>query len=99
MTGGDRGVRRVLHVSQSTETGVPFVVDDYVRTQLEAGFTVAVACPGGTLATMMRDLGVEVLPWEAVREPDPRVVPRETASLRRLVRDWDPDVVHLHSAK
>ncbi len=91
--------RRVLHVSQSTETGVPHVVDDYVRSQLRAGWEVAVACPGGTLAAMMRDLGVEVLDWPARREPDPRALPRETSALRRLVRAWEPDLVHLHSAK
>jgi glycosyltransferase involved in cell wall biosynthesis len=91
--------RRVLHVSQATETGVPFVAEDYVRAQLQAGWEVAVACPGGTLASVMRGLGVEVLDWPSQREPDPRTIPREAAALRRVLRAWRPDLVHLHSAK
>ena len=58
---GRGGSGRVLHVSQAAETGVPFVVDDYVRAQREAGWTVAVACPGGTLATLMNEADVPVL--------------------------------------
>ena len=36
--------------------------------------------------------------WAAGRSPGPGVL-RETASLRRIVRSFAPDVVHLHSAK
>lgn len=91
--------RRVLHVSQATETGVPFVVDDYVHAQLAAGWEVGVACPGGTLGTLMEAAGVEVLDWQATRQPAPHRLPRELAALRSAVQDYRPDVVHLHSAK
>ena len=96
---GDGRSRRVLHVSQATETGVPFVVDDYVRAQLDAGWDVAVACPGGTLEVLMQAVGVPVLAWPATRDPSPRALPRELRTLRAAVRAYRPDVVHLHSAK
>lgn len=89
----------MLHVSQATETGVPFVVDDYVHAQVAAGWRVAVACPGGTLATLMHDAGIEVLDWQASRRPAPGLLPRELRALRSVVHDYRPDIVHLHSAK
>ena len=95
----ERSARRVLHVAQPTDAGVPHVIESLVRAQLDAGWRVAVACPGGTLGETMRGLGVEVLAWAAQREPDPRLLAGESSRLRRLIRDWRPDVVHLHSAK
>ncbi len=96
---GARGRLTVLHVSQATETGLPHVVDGHLRAQLAAGWRVVVACPGGTLARMSAQSGAEVIEWAARRDPDPRSLPSEMRSLRRVVRSVEPDLVHLHSAK
>ena len=92
------GARHVLHVSQAV-LGVAYVVDDYVRCQLEAGWRVSVACPEGMLSEMARAAGADVLIWPADRRPRPDLIARETRRLAPLVREARPDVVHLHSAK
>ncbi|MDQ1038546.1 glycosyltransferase involved in cell wall biosynthesis [Streptomyces sp. V3I8] len=90
---------RILHVSQPVDGGVARVVTDLARAQLAAGAEVAVACPAsGGLATAAGDLGAGVRDWQATRSPGPRLA-REVRSLRRIVRDVRPDVVHAHSAK
>ena len=94
-----RRSRTVVHVTQSTETGVPHVVDGYVRSQRTAGWRVVVVCPGGTMAAMARASGAEVVTWSATRDPDPLGLLRELVDLRAILRAVDPDVVHLHSAK
>lgn len=93
------GPRRALHVSQPTETGVAHVVDQYVSAQRAAGWTVAVASPGGTLGAMMEAIGVEACHWPAQSEPAPGTLVEELRALRRLVSEFRPDLVHLHSAK
>ena len=90
--------RRVLHVAQSVETGVAHVVDALVRWQRQAGWDVALAAPPGRLSDLVAGAGAPVLHWAAAREPGPSVV-AEGKRLRRLVRDFGPDLVHLHSAK
>ncbi|MFJ2262013.1 glycosyltransferase family 4 protein [Streptomyces sp. NPDC087844] len=90
---------RVLHVSQPVDGGVGRVVTDLVRAQLTAGADVTVACPpDGGLATAAELLGADVRHWHATRSPGPRLA-QEVRSLRRLVREVRPDVVHAHSAK
>ena len=91
--------RRVLHVSQPTETGVSHVVGHYVSAQRGAGWTVAVASPGGTLAANMDAVGVKTLRWPARTEPAPGTLLRELRALRRIISEFRPDLVHLHSAK
>ena len=93
------GKRRILHVAQPVEAGVAVVVRELVRHQIRLGWDVAVACPrGGSLPTWVREAGADVLAWSARRQPGPAVIP-EVAALRRLVRTWAPDLVHLHSSK
>ncbi|GAB3321558.1 glycosyltransferase [Geodermatophilus aquaeductus] len=90
---------RVLHVTQPTVAGVPVVVRGLARDQQEHGWDVAVASPAdGDLPGWLADLGVPHLAWRASRDPGV-TVPSEVLRLRRLVREVDPDVVHLHSAK
>ncbi|MEU9183278.1 glycosyltransferase family 4 protein [Streptomyces sp. NPDC048484] len=90
---------RVLHVSQPIDGGVGRVVTDLVRAQLAAGAEVTVACPSsGGLPAAVEALGSGVRHWQATRSPGPRLV-REIRSLRRIVREVRPDVVHAHSAK
>lgn len=90
---------RVLHVSQPVEAGVANVVRDLAHHQAEAGLEVAVACPGGSyLSRELEFRRIPHRPWAAARNPGPAVL-REAFDLARVVREVDPDVVHLHSTK
>ena len=89
----------ILHVSQPVDGGVARVVVDLLRGQAEDGHRVLLACPSPSpLADAAVAVGATVLPWTAVRAPGPGL-PGEIASLRRLVAEARPDLVHLHSAK
>jgi glycosyltransferase involved in cell wall biosynthesis len=86
-------------VTQPTVAGVAVVVRSLVEDQAAAGYDVAVAAPAeGDVPGWMRDLGVPHLQWQASRQPGP-TVPDEVRRLRRIVRQFAPDIVHLHSAK
>lgn len=75
------------------------VVRDLADHQSRDGLQVAVACPGDSyLARELALRQITHLPWAASRNPGPAVV-REASDLARLVRDYEPDVVHLHSTK
>jgi len=90
---------RVLHVSAPTTEGCAVVALASVRAQLARGWNVTVACPSdGWLGHEARALGARVRWWSARREPS-RGVPGELAALAAIVRDVDPDLVHLHSSK
>lgn len=90
---------RLLHVSQPVEAGVPAVVRALVADQLGHGHDVHVASPGGPgLAPTVRALGAAHHHWAATRSPGP-TVPGETRRLGAIIRQVDPDVVVLHSAK
>lgn len=91
--------RRILHVAQPADAGVAHVVHQLAVHQRAAGVEVAVACPAeGPLASWLRADGVTVHPWDAVRAPHRNLV-RECRALAAIVRDVDPALVHLHSAK
>ncbi|MBW8486895.1 glycosyltransferase [Actinomadura parmotrematis] len=67
--------------------------------QAGRGWRVAVACPPeGELVARLAAAGVPHLPWRAGRSPGPGTL-AEARRLRGLVAAFDPDVVHLHSAK
>ncbi|MCE7000468.1 glycosyltransferase [Saccharothrix sp. S26] len=85
-------------MSQPVTAGVAAVVLDLARAQRDLGWTVTVACPPGPLAERARDLGVDVRTWHARRHPGIATA-GEVVRLRRVLRDVDPDVVHLHSSK
>lgn len=90
---------RVLHVSQPNAGGVAVYVGQAAGDQRRRGWEVAVACPpGGDLPARCAAAGVPWFNWPAERAPGPRT-PLESLSLRRLVKGFAPDVVHLHSAK
>ncbi|RFS82076.1 glycosyltransferase family 1 protein [Actinomadura spongiicola] len=90
---------RVLHVSQPNAGGVAVYVGQVAGDQRGRGWNVAVACPpGGDLPARCAAAGVPWFPWQAGRAPGPRT-PLEALGLRRLVRGFEPDVVHLHSSK
>ncbi|MDL4773211.1 glycosyltransferase [Actinomadura xylanilytica] len=90
---------KVLHVCQPTLGGVARYVEQAAADQRDRGWDVAVACPpGGGLAGRLDGLGVRHFAWEADRSPGRSVLP-EAYRLRRVVRSFGPQVVHLHSAK
>jgi glycosyltransferase involved in cell wall biosynthesis len=90
---------RVLHVSQPAEGGVAVYIAEIVADQRDRGWDVAVACPpGGDLADRCATVGVRWLAWDADRATGPRIL-IEARRLRRVVNEFSPDVVHLHSSK
>ncbi|GAA4377127.1 glycosyltransferase [Actinomadura verrucosospora] len=90
---------RILHVSQPNAGGVAVYVGQAAGDQRRRGWEVAVACPpGGDLPERCMAAGVPWLRWDAGRAPGPRT-PLEALGLRRLVKGFAPDVVHLHSSK
>ena len=90
---------RVLHVSRPTTGGVAVYVAQAAGDQRARGWDVAVACPpGGDLHERCAAAGVPWFRWPAARGPGPGTL-REARDLRRLVRTFAPDVVHLHSSK
>ncbi|MCF6467023.1 glycosyltransferase family 4 protein [Nonomuraea sp. MG754425] len=89
----------VLHVTQPVDGGVGAYVAGAVADQARRGWRVAVACPRtGPLSGTLDRLGVPWLEWEAGRAPGPSDLVH-AARLRRIVQEFGPDVVHLHSAK
>lgn len=92
-------VLSVLHVAQPTEAGVPLCVVQLIRDQCDRDWKAAVACPeGGDLAAAVTATGAEHFSWRAHREPGPATI-FEVWRLREIVTSFNPDVVHLHSAK
>jgi glycosyltransferase involved in cell wall biosynthesis len=88
-----------MHVAQPTEGGVPTVVAGLVVDQVARGWEVAVAAPeGGDLPAAVWAAGGRHVAWPARRSPGPRVA-GEVRRLTRAIGRFDPDLVHLHSAK
>ncbi|MFD0684271.1 glycosyltransferase [Actinomadura fibrosa] len=89
----------MLHVSQPNDGGVAVYVGMAAGDQRRRGWDVAVACPpGGDLPARCAAASVPWFNWPAGRAPGPRIL-LEALSLRRLIRGFAPDVVHLHSSK
>lgn len=82
---------KVLHVSEPTDGGVARFLTYLIPHQVSAGDTVAHAAPAPIA-------DARHYPWEVSPRPTP-ALPAEVRALGRIVRDFDPDVVHLHSSK
>lgn len=90
---------KVLHVAQPTHGGLVTCVGDPVSDQVRRGWDVWVACPpDGELPGVVEGAGASFRPWPAARSPGPSSA-QETLRLREIVRDLEPDLVHLHSSK
>jgi len=88
----------VLHVSVPTSGGVATVATRYVRDQVERGWNVTVACPSrGDLGYAAREAGATVRWWRA--DAHESTLPGTVVRLGRIVKEINPDVVHLHSSK
>lgn len=91
--------RRVVHVTRPTTEGLAAYVAALVAEQVRLGWDVTVACPEeGDLAAAVRRLGAKHVIWKSERSPI-RGLANEVIRLRRIVKDADPDLVHLHCAK
>jgi glycosyltransferase involved in cell wall biosynthesis len=92
---------RILHVTEASGSGVLGVVKTLTEGTSAAGHHVAVAfgtrpeTPADLQAWPTRGADAFPLPWH---ERTPRAQLTAARALRRLVRDWEPDVVHLHSS-
>jgi glycosyltransferase involved in cell wall biosynthesis len=86
---------RVLHVITTMDRGgAENHLFELVKGQIGRGLDVAVAYlkGDGYWASPLRDLGARVEPLQLMRYGDPGPVFR----LRRLIKDWRPDLVHAH---
>jgi glycosyltransferase involved in cell wall biosynthesis len=89
----------ILHVSQPTEGGVGRYVADLAVEQVGRGWRVVVASPTyGELAAQTTDAGAGHVPWSAGRAPGPGSL-LDATRLSKIVREAEPDLVHLHSSK
>ncbi len=89
----------VVHVTQPTDAGVARCVADLAADQVKRGLVVTVVSPAqAPLIQWLRDSGVSHRAWSASREPGLQVLV-ETRRLSAILRELEPDVVHLHSAK
>jgi glycosyltransferase involved in cell wall biosynthesis len=89
---------RVLHITQSSSTGLAQVVADWARIQVEQGMDVTIACPGNRLGDLAPQAGARFVPWRSRRSPGPWTL-GEGVRLARLLAAERPDLVHLHTAK
>ena len=88
----------VLHVSVPTSGGVATVATSYVRDQVERGWNVTVVCPSkGDLGYAAREAGAAVRWWRA--DAYESTLPGAVVRLNRIVKEIEPDVVHLHSGR
>lgn len=62
-------------------------------------FRNAIACPSGPYADAMKSEGIEVLPIEINRELDLLRAREELNSLRSVIKQFDPHIVHTHNSK
>jgi glycosyltransferase involved in cell wall biosynthesis len=100
---GGRGQRlpRVLHVSEAFGGGVQEMVTTLSERLSAAGYPVAIAygrrpeTPADVREQVAPGIDLFSLGWERRTLPEQA---RAARRLRRLVRTWRPDVVHLHSS-
>jgi glycosyltransferase involved in cell wall biosynthesis len=89
----------VLHVTQTTHAGVRRCVLDLITDQIRRGWRVTVASPDTDgFPSRARDAGADAVVWPADRQPGVSTF-REVRTLAQVVRDVEPDLVHLHSSK
>jgi glycosyltransferase involved in cell wall biosynthesis len=90
---------RILHVAQPTLTGLAIAVASLVDFQRSQGIDARIAAPPeGLLVQLATERSIPFVPWNSVRSPGPSVF-REARTLNRIIREFDPDVVHLASSK
>jgi glycosyltransferase involved in cell wall biosynthesis len=82
-----------------TIPGIERCIVNLVRGHSALGWRIVVACPtSGPLRVTARNAGAEYRAWNARREPT-KGLATEARELRRIIRQFRPDIVHLHSSK
>lgn len=90
---------RVLHVVEALEGGIGRYLALLAAAQRESGWDVTVAAPaGGSFDAAVAASGARLVDWQATAQPGWSVL-RECRALAAVVREVDPDLVHLHSSK
>ena len=88
---------RILHVAQPTDGGVPALLQALVRSGVDAGHTVVVACPDADGApAWIAAVGAE---WQEVPMTRAPAISDAAAVLRLRRLAGEADIVHLHSSK
>lgn len=91
---------RALHITQPTDAGVANVVLALAAYQHQQGLDVVVASPrSDAFEAALSELGVRYAAWPASRGPLTRSTWSEIKAVRKLVAQYEPDFVHLHSSK
>ena len=90
---------RILHVSETLPGGVGSYIDDLGRAQsaIVGASNVAVLAPASDVKLLKSADFFTVFPYRQSRRGVQGLWSLRTA-LRRVVRDWQPDIVHLHSS-
>ena len=90
---------RILHLTDSmsnTANGINNVVVDLATAQAAAGHDVTVSSAGGDYHPLLHRHGVSTRVVDFSRRTA-RTLPATISRLRGVVRDTDPDVVHVHT--
>ena len=92
---------RVLHVTEAAGSGTLHIVRSLAARLAEAGHEVAIAhgqrpeTPADVSSGLPPTVLVHALPWSRRTARAQLVAAR---ALRAFARDWEPDIVHLHSS-
>lgn len=90
---------KILHVAQPTLTGLAIAVASLVEFQRSQGIDARIAAPPtGLLVELAADHSIPYLPWNSVRSPGLSVW-AECRELKKIIEEFDPDVIHLASSK
>jgi glycosyltransferase involved in cell wall biosynthesis len=89
---------RVLHITNDVTdlgNGIINAALDLAAGQVEQGYTVAIASGGGGHEPLLRRLKIKHLYLDQTRPP--LHLMKAVVTLRRYLRDFQPDIVHAHS--
>jgi glycosyltransferase involved in cell wall biosynthesis len=99
LTGRYRSAVRILHVVQPPYGGAVAAVLLLTREQLEHHEVGVVCHTAGNAAEVARGLGAAVWTMSAPRSVHLMDDARHLLRLRRIMRQFHPDIVHVHSSK
>jgi glycosyltransferase involved in cell wall biosynthesis len=89
---------RILHITNDVTdlgNGIVNAAIDLTAGQIEQGHTVVIASAGGGHEPLLRRLNIKHFPLDQGRRP--LQLMKAVVTLRGYLRDFQPDVVHVHS--
>lgn len=89
---------RILHVTQAFG-GIQTFIDGILRNLDTENFELAVACQSSDFSRQLEERGIKYFTVSFVREPN---LIRDTIALFqfvRVIKQYQPDIIHSHSAK